>query len=201
MKKSIFTKMGAAAMVLTLVTASLVGGTFARYTSTVTGEGNAAVAKWAIEMKNNDAPITGETFSFDLANTSDAKTADKKIAPGSSGEISFAISGNGSEVGYHYTIEADIAGLAGIPLTFYKTKSADGTYTDALAVEGNKATLASDDVTLASVATEQSAKVYWVWADANTSDGNVADTGFSGKTGKIAITMTAEQLMKEPVQQ
>ena len=45
MKKSIFGKIGAAAVVLTLVTSSLVGGTFAKYTSSASASGKVTAAK------------------------------------------------------------------------------------------------------------------------------------------------------------
>ena len=51
MKKSIFGKIGAAAVVLTLVTSSLVGGTFARYATEKSATATAAVAQWNVSFK------------------------------------------------------------------------------------------------------------------------------------------------------
>lgn len=49
MKKGLVSKLGATAVVLTLVTASLVGGTFARYTKEVIGTASVKVAKFNLD--------------------------------------------------------------------------------------------------------------------------------------------------------
>lgn len=192
MKKSIFGKVGAAAVVLTLVTASLVGGTFAKYTSTATGTGTAQVAKWAIAMKEGDNAITGDTFTFTLEN-SNANAVSKKdtIAPGSDGEIKFAINGENSEVGYSYIVNADISLLGGIPIKFYSdaAKSHEITFTD------NKAEVAKGDVELADVGTEKTASIYWAW-DSTSTDAKDTTVGIAGTAGTITVTITAEQYIK-----
>ncbi|MBS6955305.1 MAG: hypothetical protein KH230_18975 [Enterocloster asparagiformis] len=53
MKKSIFAKIGAAAVVLTLVTSSLVGGTFAKYVTNAKGTATATVAEWGVTFKKD----------------------------------------------------------------------------------------------------------------------------------------------------
>lgn len=191
MKKSIFSKVGAAAMVLTLVTASLVGGTFAKYTSTASGTGTATVAKWAIAMKQNDTAITNNTFTFDLANTNtNAATVAGKIGPESKGEIKMTIDGTGSEVGYTYDITFDTSGLGNVPIKFYKDAemNTELTYTD-------KKVSMTDNVEQTAVGTAKDVVVYWKWV----SEGDATDTGL-GETpvsGTVAVTMTANQLVKQ----
>lgn len=103
MKKSIFSKVGAAAMVLTLVTASLVGGTFAKYTSTASGTATATAAKWAITFEGNSATYSNGT-SITLSKDDNGR-AKNMIVPGDSNTLDLKILGNDSEVGFDYTIE------------------------------------------------------------------------------------------------
>ena len=193
MKKSIFGKIGAAAVVLTLVTGSLVGGTFARYTSTATGEATATVAKWAIAMKANDtAPVDGK-FSIALKNTNaDVVMAENKIGPGASGTIELVIDGTGSEVGYSYKIEADSSALNGVPLVFTKEDGSSVT----ISAEANAPTeIEKGEVALGDVGTTKTIKLNWKWNDTSTND---ADTtlGTTGISGKLNFSFTAEQLDK-----
>lgn len=191
MKKSIFSKVGAAAVVLTLVTASLVGGTFAEYTTTATGTGTATVAKWAIAMKQNDTEISNNTFTFDLANTNtNAATSSGKIGPESQGAIKMTIDGTGSEVGYAYDITFDTSGLGTVPVKFYS----DAAMTKELTYNANKATM-TGEVAQGDVGTAKDVSVYWKWV--STSD--TADTGLgvTPVSGTVAVTMTANQLVKE----
>lgn len=191
MRKSIFAKIGAAAVVLTLVTSSLVGGTFAKYTSSTAGTGTAQVAKWAIAFKEGDTSITGNTFTFDLKNTnSEVVTIDDKLAPGSEGEIKFVINGTGSEVGYTYSAEADVSGLNGVPIKFYSNAGR----TTPLTVTDNKIAFASKDVALGDVGTDQTIEIYWAW-DKSSSDTDDTALGKAGTQGTITLDVTAEQLV------
>ena len=192
MKKSIFGKIGAAAVVLTLVTGSLVGGTFAKYTSTAIGTGTAQVAAWKIAMKEGTNPIAGDAFSFNLINMNDkAATTDGKIAPGSFGEIKLSIDGTGSDVGYSYKIEADTSALTGVPIKFYS----DAEKKTELTPVSGKITVSSADVDLDAVGTPVAADIYWEW---NKDSIDTADTtlGVNGSSGTITVTMTADQLIK-----
>lgn len=191
MRKSIFAKIGAAAVVLTLVTSSLVGGTFAKYTSSTAGTGTAQVAKWAIAFKEGDTSITGNTFTFDLKNTnSEVVTTDDKLAPGSEGEIKFVINGTGSEVGYTYSAEADVSGLNGVPIKFYSNSAR----TTELTPTNDKIAFASTDVTLDKVGDDQTIDIFWAW-DKDSTDLVDTEKGMAGTQGTITLDVTAEQLV------
>lgn len=193
MKKSIFTKMGAAAMVLTLVTASLVGGTFARYTSTVSGTANATVAKWAIAMKANNTEPKENKFEIALKNTNEAvEVAEDKIAPGASGTIKLEINGNGSEVGYTYTVKAEASGLEGIPLVF---TDKEGNVVTISKSSDTLTTIESGEVALTNVGTAKEVILNWKWDDTSS---NAADTslGNTPPVGVLNFVVTAEQLDK-----
>lgn len=195
MKKSIFGKIGAAAVVLTLVTSSLVGGTFAKYTSSVTATGSAPVAKWAIAFKQNDTTIDesqADTQKFSLVdeNAANVGAADGKIAPGSYGTIKLSIDGAGSEVGYTYTITADVSGLGDIPIAFYLRS--EGNSDQKLNPTEGKITIDSDTIEQANVETAVDKQLYWVWEE---TDKDTA-VGKAANTGTIALTLEATQYVK-----
>lgn len=187
MKKSIFSKVGAAAMVLTLVTASLVGGTFAKYTTTVTGTGTATVAKWDVKILK-DGVEQSANFNFNLADTSNMNVADGKLAPGAEGTIELVVNGGASDIGYMYSAEIDTTDLAGIPIEFYN--GADST---PIKIENNKAVIiANKEVALGKVKDDQTISIRWSWP--NDTDGTV-DTpiGTGVEKGTFAVTVSAEQ--------
>lgn len=191
MKKSIFTKIGAAAVALTLVTASLVGGTFAKYTSTVTATGTASVAKWAVAFKegaSNKLETGAATVVLKNENTN-AVTKDGEIAPESFGTIALTIDGSGSEVGYKYTVKANNSKLGTVPVAFYS----DAARTQKIDFTSNEAEVGSGTVALADVGTVETVNIYWAWDSAS----DTADTGL-GETpvdGTVTLDITAEQLI------
>ncbi len=107
-------------VMLVVVTAYSVSGTYARYTSTFTGSASTAtVAKWAIEL--NDS--TEQTFNFDLFKTikdsngsEETDVAAGLIAPGTKGEFTIKLA-NKSEVNAEYTIDFAQTGTT-LPLEF-----------------------------------------------------------------------------------
>lgn len=193
MKKSIFGKVGAAAVVLTLVTASLVGGTFARYTSTANGEATATVAKWAIAMKANETAPVNDKIEIDLKNTNpDVVMTENKIGPGASGTIELVIDGTGSEVGYSYKVVADSSALNGIPLVFTE---ADGSPVTISSDASAPTEIETGEVALGDVGTAKTITLNWKWDNTSTND---ADTtlGTAATVGKLNFKVTAEQLDK-----
>ena len=69
MKKNRILKLGLLALTLTLVTASLVSGTFAKYITTASGTGAVSVAKWHATVSDGTSTVgIGDTGSvnFDL---------------------------------------------------------------------------------------------------------------------------------------
>lgn len=177
MKKSIFTKMGAAAMVLTLVTASLVGGTFAKYTSTVSGTGTAQVAEWKIAF-SQDGTAQSADYNFNLASADTTNVASDRIVPGDKGVVLLKVNGDGSEVAYDYTVTLDKTNLGDLKDNF-------DFYTDNTYVTPLTEMTQTKNVALADVGTEQEVKLYWKLADD-------ADA-LAGKVGTFKVTMTATQ--------
>ena len=92
-----------ALLMLVGATSGYVASTYAKYTSTVTGEGSAIVAAWAFEDDNATTD-----FEINLAENYDASTlVDERIAPGTSGDFTIALSNENSEVGVEFTIAFD----------------------------------------------------------------------------------------------
>lgn len=105
MKKGIFAKLGAVACVLTLVTTSLVGGTFAKYTSKIETNTTAVAAKWGVVFNDSTGNSITNNTAVELVNTNDnAPSKDGTIAPGSTGEIAIDVVGTDSEVPFDYEI-------------------------------------------------------------------------------------------------
>mgnify|MGYP000342679001 CR=1 FL=1 len=101
MKKSIFGKIGAAAVVLTLVTSSLVGGTFAKYTSSASASGKVTAAKWTVNFTDDKDAAYTDSSEISLLGSGENET----VIPGDSGEIAINIKGAGTEVGFDYTVK------------------------------------------------------------------------------------------------
>lgn len=183
MKKSIFSKVGAAAMVLTLVTASLVGGTFAKYTSTVNGTATAAVANWKFQVTDNsDTVITDKAVPLVPKDTTNKKA--DVIVPGDKGELVLNLDGTGSEVGFDYEITITPAGENVANVSFYSDEDCKIDLTTA----DLKASVAYSDA-------EKGMKVtktfYWKLAD----DVKVGEdiNGVAGNTLTYNITVVANQ--------
>ena len=101
MKKSIFGKIGAAAVVLTLVTSSLVGGTFAKYTSSASASGKVTAAKWTVNFTDGDNAAYTDSSTISMLGSGENNT----VIPGDNGEIAININGAGTEVGFDYTVK------------------------------------------------------------------------------------------------
>ena len=85
-KKNTFMRLAMALVLLVLVTTSAVGGTFAKYTSSVESEATARVAKWGFTPSGID--IT-DLFTDVYGTTVDSVNGDKVIAPGTFKQASF----------------------------------------------------------------------------------------------------------------
>lgn len=100
-KSNLVARLSVLTIALTLVTTSLIGGTLAKYTTTVTGDGSATVAKWSFKATSGGQTIT----TINLGETADtAYLAKERIAPGSKGSFNIEIDATGTETGLEYVI-------------------------------------------------------------------------------------------------
>lgn len=142
MKKNKMMRLASAMMVLTLMSTSVISGTFAKYVTTASGTDSARVAKWGVVVtstsdmfnstyKIDDTTVTGITNSVN-AETVEGKQ-DKLVAPGTTkSDVAFTISGT-PEVAVNVSVKIDEKDKdAGVKDVFLKA----GTYTDYTKVTG-----------------------------------------------------------------
>lgn len=209
MKKNMFLRVASVLLVLTLLSACAISGTFAKYTAEAKAEDSARVAKWSFKVdKTNIA--TSETFTFDLFKTIEDEAGGKEddvakagegetpiIAPGTSGKISLVLK-NDSEVSANYAVTFS-ANEAGVPLEF----SSDGTTWETDITKLNIA--ASDSTKLAYASGTATVTLQWRWAFTSTEEGwdddkdnalgkAAAADVINAATPKITATITATQV-------
>ena len=145
MRKNKFFIAGLVTVFVALVSLTLVSSTWAKYTSTVSGQDSARVAKWAWEYKGE--ALTTDTVKFDLFETildSDLTNAETDvdvngaaddatvIAPGTSGQFVVLLENN-SEVNATYEIDYTVTNANNIPVEFSVNGGSWGTLEDVTA--------------------------------------------------------------------
>jgi len=190
-------------LLITIVAVALVSGTYAKYTSSASGEDTATVAKWSILLNEDEEIATKEdaTVTFDLFNTvkdsngtdteGDVTTVDGKtlIAPGTSGKFDLKIK-NASEVTAQYAVSF-VESQNSIPL---KYRVNGGEWKDTL-----DEVVAGNDTKLVVGSAEATVTVEWQWAfdgddTTDTGLGIQAQGGVDGEGNQItvpSVTVTA----------
>ncbi len=185
MGKNIFKKLAILAMVLTLATTSLVAGTYAKYTTTITGTDTARVAKFDVTAMGATAGIATFNLFATINDTLNGEvetdvSGSKLIAPGTTGSFDIVLVNN-SEVTVQYEISFT-GDLKTVPLQF----SIDG-------VEW-KTTLAEINIDATEIATgtEVTKTVYWKWVYSSGEAGDIADTalGTAETLAQPSVTAT-----------
>lgn len=178
-------------LLLVAIATAYVGGTYAKYTGNVSGNGTASVAKWNFEADN---PIS--TLNINFTNTYDDSTlAAGKIAPGTSGSFLISLKNTLTETGVEFTLALGDATNVPTNLKFYKDASFSTEITQGSGTITGQ--LAAKDGTGINV------PVYWKWeyetkdAQNSVTAGDTADT-ISGKAETleltIPVTITGTQL-------
>lgn len=184
MKKNHAARLGALALALTLVSTCLMGGTLAKYTTTVTGTATATVAKWSFKANGETATIA----NLSLTPTKYNNVTDNKIAPGTSGFFEIKAK-NDSEVGASYTIEFT---ASNVPKNVSFYQSTNGSLKgDKIEEADGKYTVVSDK-SIAIGAPEESTFVMWEWpyGDSKEADQETIATGAYEMSVKITVTGT-----------
>ncbi len=176
-------------LVAVLLSTCIISGTFAKYTTEVSGTSSARVAKWEFTIGDDEINATTvESFTFNLfesVSDENVKTGDGEniIAPGTEGSFDIVLT-NLSEVTANYAIVFN-AELAGVPLQFSTDNATWETEITNLNIDASEATeLAMEDGTA-------TVTVYWQWAFYVDDAGDVTDTalGFDG-TAEPSVTAT-----------
>ena len=189
------------------VGAYFVSGTYAKYTSNMSGTGTASVAKWAWIINNKAFTTTDsvrEEFTFnpfadikDTAGADEADVAANLIAPGTSGNITLDII-NASEVNAEYKVEFEVTkNTSNIPLEY----SLDGTTWVSNIAELNIGTDASNNNAPVAIKMGKSAdqsNLQWRWVfekgtEATLTANDAADTalGFAANTTRPEVEVKA----------
>lgn len=164
----------AAFVVLGMVALGMGAFVYAKYVSTVTGQGTAQVAKWEFRKENEGKT---DLIKCELGKTYEATTlVNGKIAPGTEGKCTIQIRNGEGQVGVDYTI---VVAANGKPtnLKFYS----DEAHTTALPTAGVTGRIN------AGVTIPDEKVIYWLWPY-ETTDGDAIDTS----EGENATSMTID---------
>ncbi len=131
MRKNKMLRMASALLILVLLTTSVVGGTFAKYTTSTEATDTARVAKWGVTFGAHSdlfATSYNGTDSNSANVTVKSSNSDKLVAPGTTGTgFSIKISGT-PEVSYEVKVKLD-NGNAKVPTLKYTPSSgSEATY-------------------------------------------------------------------------
>ena len=170
-------------LLLVAIATTYVGGTYAKYTESVSGNGTATVAKWDFTTDN---AITNLTINFTDTYAASTLVAGR-IAPGTSGSFAINLKNTNTETGVDFTLT--LGTVTNIPtnLKFYK----DNTYQTQITPGSGTITgqLAAKDGTGISV------PIYWKWEYETTNgDANDTEDGQAATELTIPITITGTQV-------
>ena len=183
-------------LVMVLITACFVSGTFAKYTSEAAGGDTATVAKWSILVGDENGSVdiaSNDTVEFNLFDTvndtdgtGETDVASGKIAPGTSGEFNFSIE-NASDVTAEYIISLEVTNANSIPIEF----SLD----DGLTWESE---ITGIDVQTLAIGDTDNINFQWRWAfeDSDDAGRDEADTqlGIVEAALSVKATITVDQV-------
>lgn len=197
MKRNKIFVLGLVAAFVAILSLTLVSGTWAKYTSTVTGSSSAKVAKWAFSYDGTENAATQfENVDFELFKTiNDTKDGsvetdvlEGRIAPGTMGKFSFVLTNLG-EVTANATVEFTLTNEGNIPLKFYKS---DGT--ELKADDKGKYTITADNLDYLGKTggtNSRTLEVTWKWVfEDNTTATDNNDTAL-GLAGTATVTVNA----------
>ena len=164
---------------------------YAKYKTTLTGNGTATVAKWSFKVNGQTQTIP----DIDLTKTMDShnNVAEGKIAPGTSGHFDLELDATGSEVAINYNIKLAITEKPS-NLRFYT----DSSYTKEIASTDGVMNV-SGVMSLEEIKTIQTKTIYWKWpyqtgdTDEAKKANDKIDTDDSKKSVTMAITVTGTQ--------
>ena len=172
-------------LVLTLLALIAISGTYAKYTTSVSGSATAVIAKWDIKFTNGAETISNN-FNIDLSKTmTSSDKANEFIQPGSEGSFKVKVT-NDSDV-----TAVIVATVSDNSSTIFR----NGQFT--LTVDGNTA---NEGVEVAAKGSKEVTLTWkWNYASADNKDTvDAADTAIGTSSGKTAqticgITLSATQ--------
>ncbi len=193
-----------------LIAALAVSLAYSRYFSSISGKGEATVAKWSFKATANGQPVNLGTITLGNTRSDNDKVAEGKVAPGTSGKFTVALDATGTEVALDYTIKfANVSSPFPTNLKFYATKNADGTYSDEITNITTQGLTGSIelDATTNIISTIKNVDLYWVWEyqtgadDTAKGQNDKTDTTEGQNAAKITfdVVVTGTQQQKQNV--
>ena len=202
MKNNKTTKLAIFLLALTMIAIMFVAGTFAKYTSQVSGSDSVVVAKWSIGVKSNGgnaveiAVSPAPTISFDLFDTindtgnsaaeNDVSTG--KIAPGTAGSFSLQVE-NSSEVTAKYGITYSVTNTNNVPIEF-STDGGTTWVTDLTSLNVNIED-AGSQLAIGASSTAQTVQWRWIYYVDATHDTNDTNLGILAQGTAPQVTVSA----------
>lgn len=192
MKRSWISKFAGLVLVLTLITTSLVAGTYAKYVTSASATDTVTVAKWSAKINGDLATTTTAAITFNIFDTTDDGVDNGLIAPGTSGSFELTYDMTGTQVAHNLLITMDVdSDFASIDnFDFFE----DSTHTTAFTTSGGAIALLDADFE-PNAPTSSAITVFWAWPF-ETDGGDTADTvdGITPVTGDVTLHFTATQL-------
>lgn len=202
-KKSYVGRLGALALMLTVITTCLLGGTMARYVTEVTGSATATVASWSFKANNNG---NNTTFTaIDLGDTTNRTSYDGKtlkegvIAPGTSGNFTISIDGTGSDVGIDYAVDIKAStttpsGGTILPDDLMFSTKEITTQDKGVALDSLTMPTGTIEYSTAANAMKKDVIIYWAWDLGKDDTTSANDNDYAGQTWTLDIAVTGKQV-------
>lgn len=188
---------------------AIIGGTYARYSSTGTANANIQIAKWSVKLDGEDISTTSKTVYPTLTYSANQYVKDGKIAPGRSATFSVQVDPTDSEVAIDYSFAVDTSSIA-TALLGEAGSEADITVSNATCtIGGTDATITKNGDTytvaqgLSSVESDEKVVVTFTitWANNDTNTAidtaeGVASAAITDEAGKVVtfpVVVTASQ--------
>lgn len=169
-----------------LVALYFVSGTYARYTSSITGNAAVSTANWAVLFKQGETEIANNfNLAFEVQNNSNVVSG--KIAPSVTAKATINLDLTGTEVAVDYTATIDKTALAAafgasannVTVTVNGSDSATGTKS----LVGDAAFTSSNGIVPIEIS------ITWD----NSESANTSDTTAAGKDLTLPVTLTVQQ--------
>ena len=198
MKKNRMMRLASLLLVLVLMTTSVISGTFAKYTTSVTSNDSARVAKWGFTTASIDFE---NLFNKAYTNVADGTDDMAIIAPGTEGEVSFKFENTleaGPEVAYTFIVDTEGSSCAEAiqnngNITWALVKSADkatatyGTWEQMIAAIQALDEDKSYGVGEIPAMVDTEYTILWKWTYNNANDGNDDDNYNDSDLGNTAV--------------
>ncbi len=194
-KKSVF------AVIVLLLLIALIGGTYARYSSTTNVSGDIQVAKWAVKVNETDISTASTDVTLDFNLVDGTNVVPDRIAPGKSATAYIEIDLTGTEVSVDFScvLAENADELKSVFGDDYADKVTVETGTPAIANGATNMTLSADGkyitVGNGAMSGKVTVPITLTWTDRNTTAGNADDStiGNTADTLSIPVTVTVAQ--------